>query len=127
MSDVGVGDSELLRKRRQNKLSTNYDSKPYRVIRIKGSSVMLQRGRSELLRNVSFVKRLGVQPEKEREMGGYEPSDESVDQGREIDTSESESDETSESEGDVYEAVGEGRRPARRRRSPAYLRDYVRD
>jgi hypothetical protein len=126
-SDVGVGDWVLLRQRRQNKLSTNYDSKPYRVIRRKGSSVMLQRGGSELLRNVSFVKRLGVQPEKEREMGGYEPSDESVGQGREMDTSESESDETSESEEDVYEAVGEGRRPARRRRSPAYLRDYVRD
>jgi hypothetical protein len=89
--------------------------------------VMLQRCGSELLRNVSFVKQLGVQPEKEREMGGNEPSDESVGQGREIDTSESESDEISESKGDVYEAVGEGQRPARRRRSPEYLQDYVRD
>ena len=57
-SDVAEGDKVLLLQRKQNKLSTTYDPDPYNVISKKGDLVVIERGDTQLKRNVGHVKRL---------------------------------------------------------------------
>ena len=57
-SDIRQGDQVLLLQKRQNKLTTRYDPRPFTVVRKKGVSVELARGGARLFRNVSMVKKV---------------------------------------------------------------------
>ena len=46
----------LLLQRKQNKLSTKYDPDPYNVVSKKGDLVVIERGETQLKRNVGHVK-----------------------------------------------------------------------
>ena len=56
-SDVAEGDKVLLLQRKQNQLSTTYDPDPYSVVSKKGDLVVIERGETQLKRNVGHVKR----------------------------------------------------------------------
>ena len=63
-SDVAEGDKVLLLQRKQNKLSTKYDPDPYNVVSKKGDLVVIERGETQLKRNVGHVKRfIGSTPQ----------------------------------------------------------------
>ena len=63
-SDVAEGDRVLLLQRKQNKLSTTYDPDPCNVISKKGDLVVIERGDTQLKRNVGHVKRfIGSTPQ----------------------------------------------------------------
>ena len=57
-SGIHQGDQVLLLQNRQNKLTTRYDPRPFTVVKRKGVSVELARGRARLFRNVSMVKKV---------------------------------------------------------------------
>ena len=54
----------LLLQRKQNKLCTKYDPDPYNVVSKKGDLVVIERGETQLKRNVGHVKRfIGSTPQ----------------------------------------------------------------
>ena len=57
-SDIRQGDQVLMLQKRQNKLTTRHDPRPFSVVKRKGVSVELARGRARLFRNVSMVKKV---------------------------------------------------------------------
>ena len=57
-SDIRQGDQVLLLQKRQNKLTTRYDPRPFTVVRKEGVSVELARGQARLFRNVYMVKKV---------------------------------------------------------------------
>ena len=57
-SDIRQGDQMLLLQKRQNKLTTRYDPRPFTVVKRKGVSVELARGGARLFRNVSMIKKV---------------------------------------------------------------------
>lgn len=57
-SDIRQGDQVLLLQKRQNKLTTRYDPRPFTVVRKKGVSVELARGQARLFRSLSMVKKV---------------------------------------------------------------------
>ena len=62
--DVAEGDKVLLLQRKQNKLSTKYDPDPYNVVSKKGELVVIERGETQLKRNVRHLKRfIGSTPQ----------------------------------------------------------------
>ncbi|XP_028417604.1 uncharacterized protein K02A2.6-like [Dendronephthya gigantea] len=57
--NIAVGDSVLVRQRKQNKLTTNFDTTPYRVIGTNRSQVTAQsKDGHKITRNVSHFKRI---------------------------------------------------------------------
>ena len=55
-SIIHIGDSVLVRQRKQNKLSTRYNPCPFQVIRIKGTMVTARRKDKYITRNASHFK-----------------------------------------------------------------------
>ena len=51
-SDIAVGDTVLVKQRKQNAMSTPFDPKPYTVIWRKGNSIVAKRGDTTVRRNV---------------------------------------------------------------------------
>ena len=64
VSDIKEGDKVLLLQKRENKLSTRYDLRPFTVVRRKGVSVELVRGQARLFRNVSMTKKVVMGTDK---------------------------------------------------------------
>ena len=115
-SSVEVGDIVLQKQKKSNKLTTNFSSDPYRVIKKEGSKVTLQDTDGVTTqRNSSFVKKFNSD----------NTNTESVDLDEiEIDTSihsENESDNRNDDDAETRPT-----RPVRNRRPPEYLKDYVR-
>jgi len=79
-SDICQGDQVLLLQKRQNKLTTRYDPRPFAVVRKKGVSIELARGGTRLFRNVSMVKKVipgtarNTEPIRRPTQGGSIPS-----------------------------------------------------
>jgi hypothetical protein len=59
-SEVKEGDWVLVKQRKTNKLSTNFNTTPMKVTRVKGSSISLQKGRKEMVRNINDLKVIPV-------------------------------------------------------------------
>jgi len=72
-SDILEGDEVLLKQRRENKLTTNFEQDPYRVILKTGNSVVTERDGVKYKRNMTYLKKL-----HEREPGRDDPIRESV-------------------------------------------------
>ena len=128
ISDVLEGDQVLLEQKRQNKLTTNYESAPYEVLQRDGNAATL-RGPDGVvkLRNVACMKKLVIPRESL-------PAGPSV-AGGEV-SAEREPDGTNSAEGSgfteegVIEAeptpgVTPATRPMRSRSQPTWLKDYV--
>ncbi|CAB4045534.1 Hypothetical predicted protein [Paramuricea clavata] len=107
-STVSERDMVLLKQPKSNKLSTSFDPNGYRVVKRHGSSVLLQRGNEPaIMRNVSLTRKI--------ENAGVEHFTES-------------SDEEDEIEGQpvtAEPAVTVNTRPARMRRPPARMQDFI--
>ena len=78
-SDICQGDQVLLLQKRQNKLTTRYDPRPFTVVKKKGVSVELARRGTRLFRNVSMVKKVipkarNTEPVGRPTQGGSVPS-----------------------------------------------------
>ncbi|KAK6178683.1 hypothetical protein SNE40_011209 [Patella caerulea] len=56
-SDIKVGDKVLLKQEKSNKLSTNFNPRPYTVIQIDGNSITIQNENETLRRNSSLMKK----------------------------------------------------------------------
>ena len=74
-SDVAEGDKVLLLQRKQNKLCTTYDPDPYSVVSKKGDLVVIERGETQLKRNVGHVRSfIGSTPQiRQPEHVGIQP------------------------------------------------------
>ena len=97
----------LLLQKRQNKLTTRYDPRPFAVVRKKGVSIELARGGTRLFRNVSMVKKgipkaKNTKPVRRRTQGGSVPSHGNI----------------------TLENTEHLGRPFRERRVPSYLSDF---
>ena len=57
-SKLLVGDLVLLKQRKRNKLSTNFELKPYIITKRKGNMVIIERNGKSYMRNVTFVKKV---------------------------------------------------------------------
>ena len=57
-SAIVVGDIVLVRQSKENKLSTRYDPKPYKVVKRRGSRITVLRNGHYVTRNISFFKKL---------------------------------------------------------------------
>ena len=80
-SDIRQGDQVrmLLLQKRQNKLTTRYDPRPFTVIREKGASVELARGQPRSSRKLSMIKNVipsarNTEPVRRPTQGGSVPS-----------------------------------------------------
>ena len=56
--DIQIGDLVLIRQKRRNKFSSNFDPKPYRVVKVKGTTITVLRIGHFVTRNISFYKRI---------------------------------------------------------------------
>ena len=56
--DIQIGDLVLIRQKRRNKFSSNFDPKPYRVVKVKGTTITALRNGHYVTRNISFYKRI---------------------------------------------------------------------
>ena len=56
--DIQIGDFVLIRQKRRNKFSSNFDPKPYRVVKVKGTAITAMRNGHYVTRNISFYKRI---------------------------------------------------------------------
>ena len=56
-SDIVVGDIVLVRQSKENKLSTRYDPKPYKVVKRRGSRITVLKNGHYITRNISFFKK----------------------------------------------------------------------
>ena len=106
-SDIRQGDQVLLLQKRQNKLTTRYDPRPFTVVKKKGVSVELARGGARLFRNVSMVKKVipttrNIEPVRRPTQGVSLPSHGSI----------------------TAENAEHCSRPFRERRVPSYLNDF---
>lgn len=107
-STIKVGDTVLIRQRKKNKLSTRFKPDPVKVVERKGSMIVIRkRDGTKLARNVSYAKKI---------------SNDSAAKWHQIP-------DDSETEGDdddiITEQPAEQLRPARQRRLPNHLRDFV--
>ena len=57
-STIKVGDSVLVRQARENKLASKFKPNPYRVIKMKGTRVTVERHGHFITRNISHYKKL---------------------------------------------------------------------
>ena len=73
--DVAEGDKVVFLQRKQNKLSTTYDPNPYSVVSKKGDLVVIERGETQLKRNVGHVKRFigSTQQTRQPQHAGIQP------------------------------------------------------
>jgi len=105
-SNVEVGDIVLQKQSKQNKLSTNFEQQPYRVIKKEGSKLTLENGDGTISqRNTSFVKPL-IGDTENIESDNYE-------NGEILDDCE------------TAQQSDEERRPTRNRKLPERFKDYV--
>ena len=58
VSDIKVGDTVLIRQKKQNKFSTKFDPSPFYVVRRKGTMITAVRNRKYVSRNVSHFKKI---------------------------------------------------------------------
>eukprot|EP00112_Aurelia_sp_Birch-Aquarium-sp1_P007113 Seg1776.5 transcript_id=Seg1776.5/GoldUCD/mRNA.D3Y31 product="hypothetical protein" protein_id=Seg1776.5/GoldUCD/D3Y31 len=56
-SEIVVGDTILVRQTKENKLSTRYNPKPYKVVTRRGSRITVLRNGHFITRNISFFKK----------------------------------------------------------------------
>ena len=56
--DTQIGDFVLIRQNRRNKFSSNFDPKPHRVVKVKGTTIKALRNGHYVTRNISFYKRI---------------------------------------------------------------------
>ena len=57
-SDIKVGDTVLIRQRKQNMFSTKFDPSPFYVVRRKGTMITAVRNRKYVSRNISHFKKI---------------------------------------------------------------------
>ncbi|CAC5369008.1 unnamed protein product [Mytilus coruscus] len=97
-SDLKIGDTVLVRQHKQNKLSTPYNSNPYKIVERNGTMLTAKRDDGHMItRNSSFYKQVKIPPtivNSEKEQEQEEPSTQLRTSGR-------------------------------MNKSPAYLKDYV--
>lgn len=55
---IKVGDTVLVRKKKENKWSTRFDPQPYCVTRVKGTMITATRPGHYITRNISFFKKM---------------------------------------------------------------------
>ena len=146
-SGISVGDKVIVRKKKKNKLSPFYGEEPLTVVKIKGSTIIAQKGNRTVVRDASLFRKVNAEStsgdealEGSEDSGSCEGIDdedgrgeasvgsaENVD-GRNveemIDNGEEEED-TGEENADDEDREETRRRPPRQLRRPQYLNDYV--
>ena len=75
---IQVGDRVLLRQRKQNKFSTRFDPKPFRVTRKKGTMITAFRNGKYVTRNSSLFKKVNLQLFEEEEESDEDDDDSSA-------------------------------------------------
>jgi len=56
--DIQIGDFVLIRQKSRNKFSSHFDPKPYRVVKVKGTTIIALRNGHYVTSNISFYKRI---------------------------------------------------------------------
>ena len=72
---INVGDVVLCRQQKVNKFSTKFSPNPYKVVKVKGSTITAQRHSNQITRNISYFKRVNLSGREEQSY----PNDHRVD------------------------------------------------
>ena len=106
-SQIKVGDLVIVKQKKENKLTTNFSTKPHKVVKVDGAALTLRYNNKEYTRNVAHVKR--VDPSRYLQFSDFEDSN--VSYSTTGDTSEAESEEyveeQSSSDSDVAPAAAQ--------------------
>ncbi|CAB3999343.1 PREDICTED: uncharacterized protein K02A2.6-like [Paramuricea clavata] len=79
-SDLQVGDYVLVRQEKKNKLTANFNHKPYKVIKKTGSEILAQSKDGHIVkRNVSHFKRINKPREEDTDDEGFDYEENSQD------------------------------------------------
>ncbi|CAB4027669.1 uncharacterized protein K02A2.6-like [Paramuricea clavata] len=79
-SDLQVGDYVLVRQEKKNKLTANFNHKPYKVIKKTGSEILAQSKDGHIAkRNVSHFKRINIPREEDTDDEGFDYEENSQD------------------------------------------------
>ena len=106
------GDRVLLKQPKANKLSTTFDPNAYRVVKRQGTSVLLQRGKEPvIMRNVSWTRK--VENSSDYDQQSTDDEHDEVDE------------DVSEQSLPQQPAPVGNMRPARARKPPARLEDFL--
>ena len=116
-SEIAVGDLVLARQRKQSKLSTPFDPRPFRVIRKKGTMVTACRSGKYITRNASHFKlssSMFPETDVDKHTDVYAQDDDDMLEAREQNTSELDSSNSSS----MGQSVTSGPRRSQRSRRP---------
>ena len=129
-SDIEEGDQVLLKQARENKLSPNYEPEPYKVVHKEGNAVLLEDtdGNSKM-RNIAHMKKF-ITPEAALEEDLVQPTEQpqepdQVEQAHPTTAASQPAAEVQESTPNPLPGNSVASRPARSRRPPAWVQDYV--
>jgi hypothetical protein len=114
MTTMNIGDYILVRQQKHNRFTPNFDPKPLRITKVKGTMITAERPGFAITRNQSFfkpIKTTGLPSEDEEEM---EDSDEHEEQ-RDIGDNEDNNNHNREEQQNL-----ERQYPRRERRRPNY-------
>ena len=142
-SDIAVGDRVLLKQSRENKLSTNFERHPYKVVRRDGNAVVIEdvEGNSRM-RGIAHIKKYIEREEDQQNPNLVESAvaDAKVpiaDTSSQDISPQSKVSESPVSEADVpiadvtisnnsSQPIVSGSRPVRNKRPPVWMKDYIR-
>ena len=57
---ISVGDLVIYKQEKKNKFSTKFNPLPYKVIKVNGSTITVQRNSHQITRNISYFKRINL-------------------------------------------------------------------
>ena len=120
---IETGDAVVVKQPKENKLTTPFNPKPYKVLSRKGSMITAQRGSHKITRNSSHFKPIIVELENEEETGESENEESSSsDSERETELEDSYKEVKAEMKPEPPKLI---RRSSRFGKQPIYLGDYV--
>ena len=142
-SDIAVGDRVLLKQSRENKLSTNFERHPYKVVRRDGNAVVIEdvEGNSRM-RGIAHIKKYIEREENQQNPNLVESAVADAKVPIADTSSQDISPQSKVSESPVLEAdvpiadvtisnnssqpIVSGSRPVRNKRPPVWMKDYIR-
>lgn len=118
-SEIAEGDKVLLKQARENKLSSMFETEPYKVLEKTGNAVILESAEGVTrMRNVAHMKKF-IEPST---------SDSEVTKGADLPTEQdtkSSLAETAVEPPNVSQTCSDAHRPARARQPPVWMKDYA--
>lgn len=113
-----IGDCVLVKQKKNNKLTTNFDPRPLKIIKIKGTMITAERPGYSITRNQSFFKLVDAKVNSEGEEESHDDDFERQEEDREDQNDDGEN-------RNEEQNLADRRYPERERRRPEYMGLFV--